>query len=107
MSGESEARVLPDEGHGPEYEKQLDDALDRLEALPVVKDAKIQPEQTRVIVNTWFQRHAWSSGLCTQQPQRLANKAAPHVYGRQGYRQCARIHQRLVGDEAALQRETR
>jgi hypothetical protein len=43
MSGESEARVLPDEGRGPEYEKQLDDALDRLEALPVVKDAKIQP----------------------------------------------------------------
>lgn len=64
MSGESEARVLPDEGRGPEYEKQLDDALDRLEALPVVKDAKIQPEQTRVIVNMWCRStHSSEPGL--------------------------------------------
>ena len=62
---ESEARVLPDEGRGPEYEqKQLDDALDRLEALPVVKDAKIQPEQTRVIVNMWCRStHSSEPGL--------------------------------------------
>lgn len=51
------ARVLPDEGRGPEYEKQLDEALDRLEALPVVKaPAKIEPQQRRVIVNMWCGR---------------------------------------------------
>ena len=41
MQAESCARELPDEGRGPEYEKQLYSALDRLEALTVVKSARI------------------------------------------------------------------
>ena len=46
-------RVLPDEGRGPEYAKLLDAALDRLEALNVVKSSKVDVRQRRVIVNLW------------------------------------------------------
>jgi len=53
MKAVTPTRFLGDENLGPEYEKQLDATMDRLEALPVVKDAHIDTRKRRVIANLW------------------------------------------------------
>eukprot|EP00966_Prymnesium_polylepis_P076400 1770848-Prymnesium_polylepis.2 len=69
-------RVLPDEGRGPEYEKQLDAALDRLEGLPVVNgDAKVDQAKRRVIVNMWCRASHPPGNL--RQPCVALNKKDP------------------------------
>jgi hypothetical protein len=50
---EAQPRFLGDEGFGPDYEMQLDEVMDRLEALLVVKDAHIDVRQQRIIANLW------------------------------------------------------
>ena len=63
-------RFLGDEGLGPDYERQLDEALDRLETLPVVKDAHIDIKKRRVIANLWCQS-THPSGTMRQPPVSL------------------------------------
>ena len=67
-------RFLGDEGLGPDYERQLDEALDRLETLPVVKDAHIDIKKRRVIANLWCQS-THPSGTMRQLPVSLNRKA--------------------------------
>ena len=72
---DAEPRYLGDEKLGPDYEQQLDDAMDRIESLAVVKNVYIDTKrQRRILANLWCRGSHTSDSSQMRQPLCNVNK---------------------------------